>query len=182
MNGRKIEVYLMRANPLAVFIDVMQKEGDCPKGYDLKKRLSCPHDCQNTYLNFAFDIVNKEIIGEGALLNYHEWHYNYYEMLRNGFDPGAMEPKDFVRQNLKNMVYKVETDLESLLYGDEQLCFRPVCRFQGMKSFVTDVPEINAYQNRIRNHTIDVIKEGGIEFHGPDGRIITHRFKDNVRG
>ena len=58
-NGRKIEVYRFREDPLWIIIDVMQKEGDCPRSYTEEQRYRCPSDCQNTFLSFMYSVIEQ---------------------------------------------------------------------------------------------------------------------------
>ncbi len=180
-NGRKIDVYRFRENPLNIYIDVMQKEGDCPKGYSRDKRLSCPLDCQDTFLTFVYGVMERKIVTEGALMNKGEWVYNRDAMLKHGFDPRTMRAEDFVKANFDGIVF-VKNDIgESLVFEGDGLCFKPVCGFQVMDFYNCPDPEVREYQELIRRMPIEVMKKGGIEFHGTDGSIITFGSQENVR-
>jgi hypothetical protein len=180
-NGRAIEVYRNRAVPLLVTIDVMQKEGDCPKKYTIDERLKCPLDCQNTFLTFGYEVIQGKIILEGALLNKNVWHYNIDEMVSLGYKPKEQKFEEFIKENFADAELRKNDGNESLFLKGKQICFKPICRFEVLENLLTNDPEIRAYQDLIRNFPKEVMRKGGIEFHGPNDCIITYKFKENVR-
>ncbi len=177
--GRKVEVYRYRNEPWHIYIDIMQKEGDCPKGYGREERFRCPLDCQNTFMTFVYGIVEQEILHEGALVK-NVWHYRGDLLAKYGFNPDTMNVIEFVNTIWGGVTFSKNHERESLSYKGEEIAFKPECGFEELLGYEISDPKIRQYQELIRRNTTRILAQGGIEFHDPDGSIITFK-PENMR-
>lgn len=184
LKNRKLEVYRFRGEPTKIYIDIMQIDGDCPLGYPESRRSQCPCDSQNTLASFVYDVVSGRIVLEGALTR-GKWSTNLDMLIKHGYDPLRMEPDDFIRQIKGELSYDTVVNrgiiIEVARYRGDEISRRPLCEFTVADFISSSNADIAELQDMIRANPKATMREGGIEFHGPGGSIITYRSDGNVR-
>lgn len=159
--GREIRTILPTdMPPFFAMIDVMQKEGDCPKGYPIEERETCIIDCQNAYASFVYNVLEKRIQAMGALSR------NVTNYIADN-----LRKHNLTLENLKGVLEGDDSDVKiekfpervNAYYKGDLLFYIPTCEFVSSDKITTNEPEIQQYINLVTENPEKIMKECGVE-------------------
>lgn len=155
------EVILNKEGLPRILIDVLQKDGDCPKGYKKKKRMQCKNDCGNTYLSFVYDPKQNRITNEGALTGSKALVY----------DGGVLKTLGMEKSKLEKMIKSLDPKLKKIKKkGITQITYEGHnvakisydCAFYVAERIDPENPEQKRCQKYIRENTRKVMMDCGL--------------------
>ena len=178
--GREIVAYRLRGLPLHIYIDVLQKDGDCIKEFGYEQRMSCPIDCQNTMASVVYNTEKGSIEIEGAL-----FRKKYY------FDTKKLEKNWLSRDDVKFLLMKNSSEIKfmpvgfgsfEIIYKNEPIGKYAECEFTVADNIESNDKEIMDYLEFLRGNPLKIMKECGINIYKKDNlTIITTSSEKNVK-
>jgi len=175
--GREVKAVIPRSAPMMVMIDVMQKETDCPYSFPLEERMKCPCDCQNTFLSFVYSIIEKRIIGMGALSSNVD-SYIGTTMKKHGIS--TEEAQRIVREGGEKVTFKREFGKKDVFFKGDLLMQRAICQFNTADLIVPTGHEAKQYFDLITSDPLKIMKECGVELKGEGGlELVVYRDSRN---
>jgi len=191
--GREVKSYIPTNMPVAVMIDVMQKQGDCPQFYSDEEKQRCLGDCQSTFVTAIYDIMQKQIVGWGVLSRGHV-HIKPEIAQKHGLTINDIRSlMSDVREHLefdgksKRVTIDDHITIEklpsaiSVNYNGELLLDRRDCVFSvGEANLRVAEPEIVRYMQLIGSNPEKIMAECGIRLEDYQGAsVVTYSKKEN---
>ena len=162
--GRRIEANIVKTEVPSIIIDVYQKEGDCPKRYNLEQRMKCEKDCQNTFMSLFFDIFEKRINGM-AMLSRNVPAYLMKNMEKLGIMPQDLEQLCKANPQAFEMI---ENDGSKIIsYKGLNIVEVHDCNFLWADEIITKDPQFKPYLDLILKDPEEILEKCGITFKGP---------------
>lgn len=109
IKGRQITCYFLK-DAGYYYLEVQQKEGDCPEGKSLVDCLLCPGDCQGTYLTAI--IKSDEVLILGTI--YPEPHIMYNQ---DFFHKHGFTSIESAKNHINKYIERGECEIKSFMKG-----------------------------------------------------------------
>lgn len=177
--GREVVAYRLEEFPIHVIIDVLQNDSDCPRKLSRDERLLCPLDCQNTFLSFKYDAMERKIIGEGALA------VNSISVDSDALKEVGVtyeECKKLAEKGAPEVGYVKDGSTTSLLYKGIVVAQHAECVFHAADKIEHLDTASAEYADLVRKDPEKVLEACGIKING-DGNVtlMVTSSEDNVK-
>ena len=158
--GREVKALIPRGAPV-VQIDVMQKDGDCPKEYSRAERMNCINDCQDTFATFMYSILEKKIVGMGALARMNP---SFHADIMKKHNLTYEQASALVKSRGEGLRYEQFPAKINVYYKGDLLVSVAKCEFQVGDIIWFHEPELKQYFDLILGDPIKIMEECGVRF------------------